>query len=374
MDAWGGEREGKTFSDSSARRRTAQSTNPDGPQASPLFRLVSDHLHRLQTVYNGRVHARVSARVLVHVPLLLPELSCQAVSDLDPVAGHHAACARCRTAGSCSPSPSGCAPTSWAVVACSARLTEAFRRAVLRLFVRLALFDEDQAAGMLTMTALGVPRAHGRVGGPLRVPEDDRAFATRLARYCAPNPVALERLTYDRAGRRRDLPVRQVRGSDGGHRDRRPAGVPDPGAGPHSRPGPRHDAVRWLVCRSPPWHAAAGRARPRRARGPRRAAEPPIDPGPHECAPPTPRDDAGTYGVRGRPTAASPWAPPARATPADRRWCGTQGARTRGRARRRLSRGAGEVGDRALLFDALSTEPRLKFLSREPVASAKGDR
>jgi hypothetical protein len=31
------------------------------------------------------------------------------------------------------------------------------------------------------------------------VPEDDRAFATRLARYCARNPVALERLTCDRS-------------------------------------------------------------------------------------------------------------------------------------------------------------------------------
>ena len=31
------------------------------------------------------------------------------------------------------------------------------------------------------------------------IPEDDRAVATRLARYCARNPVALERLTYDRA-------------------------------------------------------------------------------------------------------------------------------------------------------------------------------
>jgi len=30
------------------------------------------------------------------------------------------------------------------------------------------------------------------------VPEDDGAFATRLARYCARNQVALERLTYDR--------------------------------------------------------------------------------------------------------------------------------------------------------------------------------
>jgi len=34
------------------------------------------------------------------------------------------------------------------------------------------------------------------------VPEDDRAFATRLARYCERNPVALKRLTYDRAGDR----------------------------------------------------------------------------------------------------------------------------------------------------------------------------
>lgn len=31
------------------------------------------------------------------------------------------------------------------------------------------------------------------------MPEDDCAFATRLARYCARNPVALERLTHDRA-------------------------------------------------------------------------------------------------------------------------------------------------------------------------------
>jgi hypothetical protein len=30
---------------------------------------------------------------------------------------------------------------------------------------------------------------------------DDRAFASRLSRYCARNPVALERLTYDRAAK-----------------------------------------------------------------------------------------------------------------------------------------------------------------------------
>jgi Putative transposase len=74
----------------------------------------------------------------------------------------------------------------------TARLTEAFRRAVLRPFVRLDLFDEDQAAGMLTW-----PHSGFHVHTAVWDPEDDRAFATRLARYCARNPVALERLTYD---------------------------------------------------------------------------------------------------------------------------------------------------------------------------------
>jgi len=78
----------------------------------------------------------------------------------------------------------------------TARLTEAFRRAVLRLFVRLELFDEDQAAGMLTW-----PHSGFHVHTAVWVSEDDRAFATRLARYCARNPVALERLTYDRAAK-----------------------------------------------------------------------------------------------------------------------------------------------------------------------------
>jgi len=75
----------------------------------------------------------------------------------------------------------------------TARVTEAFRRAVLRLFVRLDLFDEDQAAGMLTW-----PHSGFHVHTAVWIPEDDRTFATRLARYCARNPVALERLTYDR--------------------------------------------------------------------------------------------------------------------------------------------------------------------------------
>ncbi len=63
---------------------------------------------------------------------------------------------------------------------------------VLRLFVRRGLFDRDQAQGMLQWPHSGF-QVHTGVG----VPEDDRAFALRLARYCARNPVALERLTYD---------------------------------------------------------------------------------------------------------------------------------------------------------------------------------
>jgi hypothetical protein len=74
----------------------------------------------------------------------------------------------------------------------TALLTEAFRRAVLRLFVRRGLFDEDQAQGMLQWPHSGF-QVHTGVG----VPEDDRAFALRLARYCARAPVALERMSYE---------------------------------------------------------------------------------------------------------------------------------------------------------------------------------
>ena len=57
-------------------------------------------------------------------------------------------------------------------------------------------YDEDQAAGMLTWPPSGF-----HVHTAVWVPEDDRAFATRLARDCARHPVALERLTYDRAAK-----------------------------------------------------------------------------------------------------------------------------------------------------------------------------
>jgi len=82
---------------------------------------------------------------------------------------------------------------SWPVHG-TARLREAFRRAVSRLFVRLDLFEHAQASGMLSW-----PHSGFHVHTAVWVSEDDRAFATRLAQYCAWNPVALKRLTYDRA-------------------------------------------------------------------------------------------------------------------------------------------------------------------------------
>ena len=74
----------------------------------------------------------------------------------------------------------------------TARLTEAFRRAVLRLFVRLALFDEDQAAGMLAWPHSGFPRPHRGVGvrGRPRLCHQARALLRR-ARRCCPGQALL---------------------------------------------------------------------------------------------------------------------------------------------------------------------------------------
>ncbi len=136
----------------------------------------------------------------------------------------------------------------------AAQLTEAFRRAVLRLFVRLELFDEDQAAGMLTW-----PHSGFHVHTAVWVAEDDRAFATRLARYCARNPLALERLTYDRATHTVTYRSDKSEGPTAGTETVDPLAflaralvhIPDKGHG--------HHALLWLVCQSPPRHAATGR-------------------------------------------------------------------------------------------------------------------
>ena len=54
------------------------------------------------------------------------------------------------------------------------------------------------------------------------MPEDDRAVATRLALYCARNPVALERPTYDRTAKSVTYRSDKSDGPTAGPRPRRP--------------------------------------------------------------------------------------------------------------------------------------------------------
>jgi len=71
-------------------------------------------------------------------------------------------------------------------------LTEAFRRAVLQLFVKRELMDVETARGMLAW-----PHSGFHVHDGVCVAADDKEFTVRLARYCARNPVALGRMEYD---------------------------------------------------------------------------------------------------------------------------------------------------------------------------------
>jgi hypothetical protein len=78
----------------------------------------------------------------------------------------------------------------------TAQLTEAFRRAVLRHFVRRGFLEREDAEAMRAW-----PHSGFHVHAAVLVPGGDLAFALRLARYCARNPVALERLEYDARAR-----------------------------------------------------------------------------------------------------------------------------------------------------------------------------
>jgi hypothetical protein len=130
------------------------------------------------------------------------------------------------------------------------RLTEAFRRAVRRLLVRLELFDEERAAGMLTW-----PHSGCHVHTAVWVPEDDRALATRLARYRARNPVALERLTYDRTAKAVTYRSAKSAGhapAGGADRSRRAAGArPRTTAGPDRGVPPVGDPASAALRRRP---------------------------------------------------------------------------------------------------------------------------
>ena len=59
-------------------------------------------------------------------------------------------------------------------------LTEAFRRAVLKMFVKRELMDIETAQGMLAW-----PHSGFHVHDEVWVTADDKEFTVRLARYCA---------------------------------------------------------------------------------------------------------------------------------------------------------------------------------------------
>ena len=59
----------------------------------------------------------------------------------------------------------------------------------------------NRAVIRASVIAIAALASCSTTGTAVWVSEDDRAFATRLARDCARNPVALERLTYDRAAK-----------------------------------------------------------------------------------------------------------------------------------------------------------------------------
>jgi len=71
-------------------------------------------------------------------------------------------------------------------------LTGAFRRAVLRQFVRSELLSEDEAHSMLGWPHSGFHVHHG-----VRIDPDDALGLLQVARYAARAPIAPERLSYD---------------------------------------------------------------------------------------------------------------------------------------------------------------------------------
>jgi hypothetical protein len=71
-------------------------------------------------------------------------------------------------------------------------LPEAFRRAVLREFVRLELLTEDDADSMLQW-----PHSGFHVHHSVRLEADDVCGPLQVARYSARAPIILERLQYD---------------------------------------------------------------------------------------------------------------------------------------------------------------------------------
>ena len=146
----------------------------------------------------------------------------------------------------------------------TAALTEAFRRAVLRLFVRRGIFDAEDAQAMLAW-----PHAGFHVHDPRRR-RGVRQAARALLR---PESRGARAPAVRRARRVGALPLGQARRANGGHRDGGPAGVPGAPRYAHPQQAPGDDPLLWLVREPAPRGAAEGgrgtgrwRTRPDRGR------------------------------------------------------------------------------------------------------------
>ncbi|MBA3342377.1 MAG: transposase [Gemmatimonadaceae bacterium] len=120
----------------------------------------------------------------------------------------------------------------------TAALTEAFRRAVLRLFVRRGLFEADDAQGMLAWPHSGFHVHDGTcmtACGCRTATWISRSGSRGTARG-TPWRSSAWRTTAHHAGA---LSLRQARRADGGHGDRRSAGVSGPPRDAHSRTSTR---------------------------------------------------------------------------------------------------------------------------------------
>ena len=167
----------------------------------------------------------------------------------------------------------------------TARLTEAFRCPVLRLLVRVALFDEDQAAEILTS-----PHSASHVHAAVWVPEDDRAFVTRPA--CPSCDGVMRSFAYITRASVIDQIVAHLR-TRASHTARASAESPlDPGTGRAGRPATIVGCTRGPLSLTPiPRPAHRRKARASVPPGP------PSDPRGHR----DPLSDRGPDGPRGAP-------------------------------------------------------------------------
>jgi hypothetical protein len=174
------------------------------PQASPLYRLIEDHFDEFCTVYDERFARRWGywrkvvrdCRVqsaecsIVVATRFVCSIALQSAIRTHPhrsLANWHPHLHLLVTDGGFRPDGTFVHLPLHDVTT----LTEAFRRAVLRMFVKRELIDIETAQGVLAWPHSGFHMHDG-----VWAAAEDKKFTVRLARYRARNPIALSRMEY----------------------------------------------------------------------------------------------------------------------------------------------------------------------------------